>query len=107
MRKASLGVFGEYFCPSIVNSIAHEEMCFHAHRELASISTEQGHFSLSKHSCHCYIAEIIITDHLHCPAAHTDMIMNSLYGDSESCLMVCTMTAGCIDFNGTDLLCCI
>lgn len=107
MRKTSLGAFDECFCPPIVNSIAQKERCFHAHSELASISTEQGHFSLSKHCCHCYIGEIIITDRLHCPATHTYMIMNSLYGDSESCLMVCTMTAGCIDFSGTESLCCI
>lgn len=42
---------------------------FHVHRESASISTEQGHFSLSKHCCHCYSGEITITDHGHLPAA--------------------------------------
>lgn len=45
--------------------------CSHAHRESASISTEQGHFSLSKHCCHCYIGEITITDHRHLPAAQS------------------------------------
>lgn len=97
MRKTSLRATDGCFCPSFINSTAQGERCFHAHRELTSISTEQGHFSLSKHCCHCYIGKITITDHLHLPAAHTDMIMNSLYGDSESCLMVCLMTAGCID----------
>lgn len=58
------GLLIEVISPSFIYSTPLVERCSHAHRELASISTEQGHFSLSKHHSHCYIVEITITDHL-------------------------------------------
>lgn len=64
VEKTSLQLLMDVVCPSFIFSKRLVGRCSNAHREFASISNEQGHFSLSKHCSHCYIGEITITDHL-------------------------------------------
>lgn len=52
--KPSPGQLIDVVCASFTLLKPPVERCSHAHRGFASISTQQGHFSLSKHHCHCF-----------------------------------------------------